>query len=95
MRDIQVVISNIERQLPRSEQVDYRAAFDSLRSSAAYSAPEQIYMWWQELQLLIHSMVGEYPTKDWHFEVISELSTVPVAQIRRDVAKYLEQKNAS
>jgi hypothetical protein len=87
MRNILDVMDQMQAAMPPDVAADNKAAFDDVESSVRYSAPEQMRIRWVQLQGVVTSIVGNIPTEDWHFEVLSIWSTLPVAQIRADVER--------
>lgn len=68
MRDITKVIDQILAVVPETETTA-RAALASVRSTAAFGAPELQGSYWNQLHGVLVRNLGHQPTEPWHFEV--------------------------
>lgn len=72
MRKLTEVIDNMVDLIPNHE-INFITELESMRSSAAYCAPEQMVQWWLAVAHLLEDELGEEaPTSGWEFEVWKE-----------------------
>jgi hypothetical protein len=88
MRNLGLVIDNMLALMPESVVEENQYMFDDLMSSIRYSAPEQMFMWWEETARLLQHIIGDIPDEEWKMQVLSEFSTQPVERIRADVEEH-------
>jgi hypothetical protein len=68
-----------------SENTEFITMLNSVRKDAQYKAPEETIQW-QHLTVTVGSFVIPPFTKDWELEVLSLLTTVPVAELKAGIA---------
>ena len=87
MRNIGAVIDSIMLFVPEEETALFHD-LNSIMSSVRYSPPELMYLHWRRLAEALQDAIGDIPEVDWHYEVLSLFSTVPVSQIKADVLEH-------
>jgi hypothetical protein len=83
MRYVGDVFESVVTLLPREVFVEHRSAIEDVRTSIAYSAPELEHLRWMQLSELLQDIIDPIPSCDWHYEVLSVFSTMPIEEIRR------------
>jgi hypothetical protein len=84
MRDIRTVINEIRTHVPANER-PLLYDLEDIYSSASYRAPEIWYVDWETLQHVLLNRIGEVPSEEWQFEVLSIFSTLSVGDIKQEV----------
>jgi hypothetical protein len=88
MRNLPDVIESMKHFIPQSEG-DLLRSLDSISTSAKFAAPELMSLHWIRVSQELRDAIGEFPTKDWHFEVLALFSDNSVEKIRTELAKLI------
>lgn len=89
-RNIMDVIDTLLCIIPEGEQW-FINELKSIKDSASYNPPEAQYLGWERLvEASMDAYGASYPTADWQFNVTSIISTIPINELRIQVAEYIE-----
>lgn len=83
-RDCGRVISQMIEKIPVNE-TELIEALKWNKEDAACKAPEETIQWIRTSETLLE-YIGK-PEEEWHFEVLSIFSTIPVEEIRAECTK--------
>lgn len=81
MRDIRIVIKQMKEYIPEIENPFY-GVLDRIQKDSYFRAPECMYLSWVELTDAIASKFQNHPTQDWHFEILSIFTLMPIHIIK-------------
>ena len=92
MRNIQEVIDEMLAAIPETETklIKY---LNTAKLNIAYQAPESIIPFERVQAILAEEM--QIPSKEWHYQVCSIFSTIPVEKLNKMVQEYKERNTQS
>ena len=82
MRNLSEVINRILSEVPATEE-DLIEQLKDVLNSLAYSAPENILMWWDETHCIIMDYVPDPPKEKWQWIILSIFSTKPIKELKK------------
>ena len=81
MRDLTNVINKIIEIVPKSEE-DIVLTLEDIKGSISFSAPELMYMWWEETHDALIDCISENPTEDWEYQAWSIFTTKSIKELK-------------
>jgi hypothetical protein len=80
-RNLENVIEDTIKEIPESE-CNLICSLKSKQESVSLSAPELMYIWWQEVHDCLMYDIGEKPTEEWQYKVLSIFSTKTIEELK-------------
>lgn len=84
-RDIVDVINAILVNVPK-EETEFIARLTKIANDSYYRPPEDKWPSWYDLQCAFENKIGNLPTEEWHFAIISTLTMKSIEDIKKEVA---------
>ena len=81
-RNLHNVIENMIREIPEIEGGGLILSLKSKQESVRFSAPELMYVWWEEVHSCLMYYFGEKPSEEWEYKVLSIFSTRTVEELK-------------
>jgi len=81
MRDLTNVINDIIEVIPKSKECIV-STLEDIKDSVGFSAPELMYMWWEETHDALIDCISENPTEDWEYQAWSIFTTKSVEELK-------------
>lgn len=90
MRDLTTVIREMVEFVP-ADETPLLTDFKDILTSIPYSPPEDKMFCWERTQNALEDTIGEYPTQEWHFQVLEVWTCQPIEQLKQYVVEHTKE----
>jgi len=81
-RSLVNVIQEAINEIPETE-IKFIKQLKHNQRNVPFTAPELMYIKWDEIHSILWKYIPEKPTEEWHFKVLSVFSTKSVDELKK------------